>query len=66
MHWVEAVVDVEQTGHGVHEEGMSAAKGRSIWVELPGGARLEVNDPAGARLAAALLRALAGKEGETC
>ena len=60
LQWVEAVV--EQSGSGNQgEEG-----NRSIWIELPGGVRVEMRKASEAKLVAALLRAVADKERLAC
>jgi len=60
LQWVEAVV--EQAGVGSQE----LERGGSIWIELPGGARVEMREASDAKLVAALLRAIADKERLAC
>jgi len=62
LRWVEAVVERDD-GVGSRE---SAGGGCSIWVELPGGGRVEMREAGAARLVAALLRAVTEKEGLAC
>lgn len=68
LQWVEAVV--EGAGGESRDADQTEVIGRgrdgSIWIELPGGGRVEMRDVSEAKLVAALLRAVVGRGCEAC
>jgi len=68
LRWVEAVVERDGVvGHGAEQAAaMGGQSVGAIWVELPGGGRVEMRAASEAKLVAALLRAVAQKEALAC